>query len=164
MRKIIYRGQQRRYGEQVRLDGTPVPSNWFYGGVLQGDGDHSVIYDKDGKHSVYTDTLSEYTGFNDTNGSMIFEGDILKILFKLEDPMDPDREFAEESYLVYWNQNMGCWSGRLLTGNLDRVSWPSIGEMIDGHEESTWMTICVIGNRFDNPELIPEGLEVPDAR
>ena len=44
MREILFRGQTRRYGAKVWMSGEKVPSRWVYGGVLQGSGDHSIIY------------------------------------------------------------------------------------------------------------------------
>lgn len=81
MEEILFRGQTRRKGEKCRLDGTPVESNWVYGGVLQGKGDHSIIYQTEPefhKFPVYTDTLGMFVGIPDKEGTKIFEGDLVK--------------------------------------------------------------------------------------
>ena len=66
MRKILFRGQTRRYGERVTLAGTKLPSKWAYGGVFPQEkgGTFSIIYQqrpKIEKHPVYADTVSEFT-------------------------------------------------------------------------------------------------------
>lgn len=49
MREILFRGQTRRYGEKVKLNGEKIKSNWVYGGILpqNGDGDSAIIYQQE---------------------------------------------------------------------------------------------------------------------
>ena len=155
MRVILYRGLQRRKGELVRLDGTPAEPLWFYGGVLQGPGDHSIIYDEDGKHPVYTDTIGGYTGFDDADGKHIFESDILQVLCKVDDALNPTQKCVEERYIVVWDEEMGCWKVDLLTGDTNRITFPSLGDMFVGNESGA-LTVRVLGNKFDNPEFLGE--------
>lgn len=79
MREILFRGQTRRKGEKVRMDGSPVESNWVYGGIFQGL-NRSVIYGYDPieKHVVYSDTVGQFTGLTDKNGKRVIVGDIFK--------------------------------------------------------------------------------------
>lgn len=130
MREILFRGQTRRKGEKVRMDGTPVESNWVYGGVLQGTGDHSIIYQTEPdieKKVVYTDTLGQYTGLTDKNGVKIFEGDIVSL--------------GGVNYPVIFNTLGRCAEFALTDGvpfGFDYIHVP----------------MEVVGNIYDNPELI----------
>ena len=49
MREILFRGQTRRYGEKVKLNGEKIKSNWVYGGIFpqNGDGDFAIIYQQE---------------------------------------------------------------------------------------------------------------------
>lgn len=150
MREILFRGQTRRKGEKLKnMAGEPMPSNWVEGGVLQGHGDFSIIYGTGQeehkrlpiqKYTVYTDTVGQYTGLHDKNGRRIFEGDYLML--------GPSRPGMPGT--VIWNsvtcafviQRNGYSSIPLYKGETGRYE--------------------VVGNRWDNPELLPE-MEEPNT-
>ena len=132
-RSLLFRGQQRRKGEKVRLDGSPMESSWFYGnGVMQGKGDFSVIYQTEpnfDKHVVYTDTIGQYTDSIDRNGNQIFEGDILQNVK------------TKEIVVVEWSSEHSSF----LLHNLTR-NWICYMQGL--------VLLEVIGNIYDNPELL----------
>lgn len=137
MREILFRGQTRRKGEKVRMGGSPVASNWVYGGVLKGIGDHSIIYQTEPdivKKVVYTDTLGQFTGLCDKSGERIYEGDIVYV---------PDEE---EAGVVAWDDESARFTIELT------------GLLIDFDNYSAIYTE-VIGNIYDNPELVKDAIQ-----
>lgn len=149
MREILFRGQTRRYGEKVWMNGEKVPSNWVYGGVLQGVSSHSIIYGggnaddpSEGlaKNVVYTDTLGQFTGKVDKNGKKVFEHDILQTFTVWADGTVEKGGVG----IVQWWENDQCYvlatkEGYHIDdfGNLGRPEYYE-----------------VIGNIHDNAELL----------
>lgn len=135
MHELLFRGQQRRKGEKVRIDGSPVESSWFYGnGVLQGKGDFSIIYPNEPtfeKLSVYTDTLGQYTGLTDMNGKKIFEGDIVQNII------------TKETAIVCWYTEHSAFM--LYDKNNNKVYFLY---------DNDFNKIEIISNIYDNPELL----------
>ena len=132
MREILFRGQTRRKGQKVWMDGSPVESNWVEGyGVCMGKGDFSVIYAGDHveKFTVYTDTVGQFTGLTDKNGKKIFEGDIVKAYFR--------NNHSKQIFRAVFGDGMF-----LFDNNCVKVPKYDIYEME------------VIGNIHDNPELL----------
>lgn len=80
---------------------------------------------------VIPKTVGQYTGLNDKNGKKIFEGDILLKGF--------------EKVLVKWNANQCRWG--IYSNNYE----------ICGFNESTQGYFEVIGNIYDNSELLEVG-------
>ena len=146
MRDILFRGQTRRLGEKVYMNGEKVPSNWVYGGVCQGKGSFSIIYGSmdmeleqpTEKRVVYTDTLGQYTGLTDKNGKKIFEGDIIKVT---DDNGETNLCSCGVGYVCFY----------------DGV-WYIADEVNDGlYDVNKIYYVEVIGNIHDNPELLEKG-------
>ena len=146
MREIIFRGQTRRYGEKVNIEGGKLPSRWVYGGIFPGTGDYSIIYgtkteeftDADiEKHTVYSNTVGQYTGLKDKNGKRIFEGDIISTDIK-------------RPYLIVEFRD-GCFMFNCNDGGKDYydIMLPILDEPQTQYEYGE-----VIGNIHDNPELM----------
>ncbi len=146
MREILFRGQTRRYGEKVRLNGEKIKSNWVYGGIFPQNkgGDFAIIYQQEPtikKYPVYADTVGQYTGFKDKDGAKIFEGDIVEF-----DGTDGHNGFYE----VFWDSDNGKFA---IAQNGNR-NYVDDFELFERNEYFKWF--MVIGNIFDNPELLEE--------
>lgn len=141
MREILFRGKRVDNGE------------WVYGGYDFMNGD-STIFDIDSVcHSAYEvipKTVGQFTGLTDKNGKKIFEGDILKcvgnkcvrkgILMDFE-------EVTHVSVVEWWNSYCNCGY---------RVKNQNGKTMMIKQSSLIGMNAEIIGNIFDNPELVKE--------
>ena len=160
MREILFRGQTRRYGEKVRLsDGKKLPSQWVYGGTLQGTGDFSIIYGGENvddltinidKKVVYTDTLGQFTGLTDKHGKRIFEGDIVRATIeRAEGCKSPRTENGAIGYDCIGMIGLILYKDK----NGENVYSDFFNELsLSGLIEDYYFE--VIGNIHDNPELL----------
>ena len=136
MRDIIFRGK--------RIDN----GKWYYGsylflhvpehdwtGTSRGPAKdvHFIVDQEDVNYAIYPDTLGQYTGMTDKNGEKIFEGDIIAFT---------NNDGCKSLYLVNWRASR--WVIRYLP------NVPCFDEMEDWNPKY-WE---VIGNKWDNPELL----------
>lgn len=137
-RPMLFRGQTRRKGQKVWMDGSPVNSNWVYGGLMQGNGTFSVMYTYDPieKYPVYTDTLGQYSGIDDKNGTKIFEHDFLKVSF------GSNGVRGTIFVMVAFLRGSFVWLSDHGEVYCHFDAWTGLP-----------MTLEVIGNYHDNPEL-----------
>ena len=128
-REILFRGKHiHAMDSNEHLDGT-----WVHGYLS----DKNYINDKslEGEFLVDENTICQYTGLTDKNGKKIFEGDILR--------------HADETILkTVWNDRKYGFAAQCVKGSvlLKDCKW--------GLWEFESDEVEVIGNIFDNPELL----------
>lgn len=124
---------------------------WLYGDLLQYNdgsvciGERSKTFTDDGYQSpdystllgIDEETIGQFTGFHDKNGKEIYQHDIIQLQVEGE----------KYNCLVEWNINIGAWC---ISIENKCVGIKPLGEwLLDG-------SFVVIGNVFDNPELLED--------
>ena len=126
MREILFRGKRNGYAEQRDRD-------WLEGSLSVGDnGGYEICYGTPRiriTYSVIPVTVGQFTGLLDKNGKKIFEGDIVDIL--TENEKIGVVAYEDGGFLV----------------NAD-------GFCVDFHSNINGTDLEVIGNIYDNPELL----------
>lgn len=138
-REILFRGKDSItkswvYGALVQQQDDPLKEKAFiisYSNYQFGDFSEAVM------HEVDPETVGQCTGFGDKNGNKIFEGDIVSIC--------NSKTFF---FIVYWNHAVKSF---ILKSTVNGVNG------IDCNVLDSTQDIEVIGNIYDNPELIKDG-------
>ena len=134
MREILFRAKRLDNGEWVEglLWRKKYKSNKLF---------ISYFPDKDDYEDVCvvdSETVCQYTGLTDKNGVKIFEGDIVKGLFLFGMSINAVATFKDGSFGLKWYR-----------GSIEEFSAFSCFHNV---------TFEVIGNIFDNPELMEGGV------
>lgn len=130
MREILFRGKD--------FSGV-INHSWCFGSLDTTEDDRTIIIypDRFGNKCrifVNPETVGQYTGLKDKNGTKIFEGDIVDVLYDVN-----YIGVATERIGVFEVVHNGCFMGQ--KGSVRYHFIPS--------DECT-----VIGNIYDNPELL----------
>lgn len=131
MREILFRGK------------SIEDNKWVYGDLIREKKSFGKICTRIYRTTnngwelidVDSETVGQYTGLNDKNGNKIFEGDIVDF---------PDRSDSESYGVVEYDTNETEFG----------IVYDSIYEGLGRQYHSR--DIEVIGNIFDNPELLEE--------
>ena len=103
---------------------------WVYGNFVKTnyDGLQDVIYDEDGwAYEIISETIGQYTGLTDKNGTKIFEGDIVR-----------DAETSDVGKIFF-----DTYAAMFVIGFETTIA-----------DFNASYSLEVIGNIYDNPELI----------
>ena len=135
---------------QIKFRGKRRNGDWMYGALMPVEftwwGCWSIA-DKNFRHEVDEDSIGQYTGFNDFNGTEIYEGDILRLF------AEPD----VGAIVVRYGENPGTILGRESYGFYVNFANKRLNE-INREDFLFWYRkgVKVIGNVYDNPELMEE--------
>ena len=144
MREILFRGKDKNTNE------------WSYGSLMCFHG--YQIYDNTRVSwvSVRGETVGQYTGLTDTNGKKIFEGDVLKYTrTKWNEPLHSDNGKDIVSFHeIYFDENEGSLKQKHYTDKGNLIASGYMFSFIDVRADEN--KIEVIGNIYDNPELLEE--------
>ena len=88
-------------------------------------------------YEVDEKTICQYTGLKDKNGNKIWENDIIK----------PYDTVTNENYIIGWDKEMGAFVFCDINTNNSLY-------VLVGHYIESIQSVEVIGNIFDNPELL----------
>lgn len=130
-------------------------NTWHYGDLIsaESENNHSpMIIDNGRRYSVFPDTLGEYTGLRDKNGKLIFEGDILKYY---DDNSDLGL-ICFGNYGHYPNRDNHRGFYALRNTRKRPIFWDMPEFPVEKLECAE-----IIGNSFDNPELLKGENDVP---
>lgn len=145
MREILFKAKRVIDGE------------WIYGNFLRTDDGAFIIqnyvpFEGIGKYMVAPETLCQYTGLPDKNGKMIWENDIVKVRHEkypetLDTELDlfPTATVYTRNYAVEFINTGSSYGYRCRNRSIHFLITKNT---IYNHE------VEVIGNIFDNPELL----------
>ena len=118
----------------------------------------NMCFDTDGLPDDRYSILMQCTGLKDKNGKLIYEGDVLEYIDECRKKKHDDEKEYISHYCVGYSDELsscGCCFPEFMGAgfsaeNLSR-SWGCLTEVWDACE--------IIGNKFENPELLKEEIK-----
>lgn len=135
MREILFRGKtvdtnEWTQGALVRALGYLDEDEKFF--IIPEDALYYNHGEFDIVKEVRRETVGQYTGLTDKDGKKIFEGDIIEV------------DGEEFPFLIEYDAQDAIWIA------INRY------EILSFHDNITGYNCTIIGNLYDNPNLLPE--------
>lgn len=124
---------------------------WLYGSLVKIEKDRYAVIPplndieigkSIGMYEVCLETVGQFTGLFDKNGKEIYEGDIVKFHFMTSSP-STTKLFPTAKF-----------SGEIITNKYNQ--WAIFSDGMEIHIENAIKHGEIVGNIYDNPELIKE--------
>ena len=139
---------------EIKFRGKTVSGEWVYGNLtvlrqtIHNVERGSYISNDAGMpfaYQVIPETVGQYISLKDTNGTDVYEGDIIKDCFTHPDPDNLDDKYLDDvgKGIIVWYK-CGFW---IRVENQLKPSWPR-------HHQIILEWIKVIGNIHENPGLL----------
>lgn len=154
MREILFRGKHIHVSrENKHLNGT-----WVYGYLCNKR--HINSPELEGDMLVDQETIGQYTGLKDKNGKKIFEGDIVKLILQDGEIRYFRVSIKSVTRKVLCHPDFDDEVSKVeITGVVFEWNGYELFPCVDTYGVPDYKMMEVIGNVFDNPELIEEVAE-----
>ena len=135
-REIKFRGRMKR------------TKQWMYGDLAHVQGQPCIQVDvstdekKTVGMNVDPDSVGQFTGLHDKNGKEIYEGDIVKYVYSIPRLGKPSEERTDIGYVGFLQQEAGFV-----------IVFKKRDQRL-GRRSACEFCVEVIGNIYDNPELL----------
>ncbi len=136
MREILFRAKRIDNGE------------WIEGDLVHAPDGRTAVSTYDDLVETVPETVCQYTGLTDKNGRKIFEGDIITYQHDNDDCPFPNKDTKRRVGRVYFQEFRSCFAVAEGRNGSDMINQDLFKYVQNGNR------VQVIGNIFDNPELI----------
>lgn len=144
MREILFKGKRIDNDEWV----AGLPSYDMNGNLEEMEVYRGFCYCD--TFEVDPETVCQYTGLTDKNGRKIFEGDIITYQHDNDDCPFPNKDTKRRVGRVYFQEFRSCFAVAEGRNGSDMINQDLFKYVQNGNR------VEVIGNIFDNPELLHE--------
>ena len=141
--------------------------DWVYGYLVRiHEDDYRIVteddlnyaytggYDYDGSMTkIDKNTICQYTGLTDKNGNKIWENDVVRYQFDTDDCIFPNKDTKKRVGKIFFSDFRASFSVAMGRNGSKAINNDLFKYVQNGNR------VEVIGNIFDNPELLKGGAE-----